>query len=221
MFEAFPLQWPASKIRTPVGSRKRARFSDVKSEYKKYSNMDGGYTQRTVKAVSVASSIIRLLKEFQTYKGRVNMKEVVISTNLPVSRNGFPYSDKREPEDCGVAVYFTLDKVDYCFPCDKWDRVADNIAAIASHLNAMRGMERWGVGEYHDVFTGFKAIPETINVRNIWEVLGIRRTTDLEEIRIAYRNKAKILHPDAGGNKNAFQELQDAYNSALNVANNN
>ncbi len=43
------------------------------------------------------------------------------------------------------------------------------------------------------------------------QVLGISRGASLEEIRDAYRQKAKKFHPDAGGEEWAFRVLVQAY----------
>lgn len=141
------------------------------------------------------------------------MEQVIISTNIPVSKTGFPYSDRREPDDVGVAVYFTLDKKSYCMPCDAWDRVADNLAAVAAHLYCVRGIERYQVGESHDVFTGFRALPSTEPAKREWhEILGIKWNSSFQEAEAAYKKKVVECHPDKpGGSHEAFIELQEAW----------
>ena len=44
-----------------------------------------------------------------------------------------------------------------------------------------------------------------------YQILEIKYTADETEIKKAYRKKAKILHPDAGGDKVKFQEIADAF----------
>ena len=44
-----------------------------------------------------------------------------------------------------------------------------------------------------------------------YRVLGIRPEADLEEIRRAFREKARKLHPDLGGEKELFLELKRSY----------
>lgn len=48
---------------------------------------------------------------------------------------------------------------------------------------------------------------------NCYQVLGVRQDATAAEIKKAYRNKAKVFHPDASGTKNSekFQELVRAY----------
>lgn len=43
------------------------------------------------------------------------------------------------------------------------------------------------------------------------EVLGLSRGADADRIRQAYRRRARELHPDVGGDPDAFQRLQSAY----------
>jgi len=47
---------------------------------------------------------------------------------------------------------------------------------------------------------------------NPYKILGVSRETCTdEEVKKAYRNKAKLLHPDQGGDPQEFQELKAAY----------
>lgn len=48
---------------------------------------------------------------------------------------------------------------------------------------------------------------------NCYQVLGVRQDATAAEIKKAYRNKAKLLHPDAAGTNDSkqFQELVKAY----------
>jgi len=48
-------------------------------------------------------------------------------------------------------------------------------------------------------------------VRDLYQILGIRRAAAQEVIQRAYRRKAKTLHPDGGGSVEAFSELSTAY----------
>ena len=44
-----------------------------------------------------------------------------------------------------------------------------------------------------------------------YEILKISKTATTEEIRSSYKNLAKQHHPDKGGYKEKFQEIQTAY----------
>jgi hypothetical protein len=213
MNERTPLQWPARIPRTPKHQQKRAQFGK---------KGDNGHGYQSSKPLTIQQAVDRLMREIRGYSKvghnwRIKPDDVIISTNLRVRVDGFPYSSQPEPQDNGVAVYFTLDNKDYCLPCDKWDRIADNIAAIAAHLGAMRGQERWGVGQVQDIYTGYAQLPESIIVphyRQWWEILDIDMHASWEAIKEAYRKKVKATHPDSGGTTEAFQELQRAFNDA-------
>lgn len=53
--------------------------------------------------------------------------------------------------------------------------------------------------------------PVTDRIRSYYTVLGINPTLDINEVKKAYRMKAKIHHPDKGGNKTEFVKVQRAY----------
>ncbi|MFL5786726.1 MAG: DnaJ domain-containing protein [Flavisolibacter sp.] len=223
--EAYPLYWPLNKKRTPADQRKRAAFHV--REIKTSTNGISSYSYQTKKNVSLAEACNRVLSELTKYSRvghpyRVLKDSIIISSNVPIKNNGLPYSGWKQPEDPGVAVYFTLDGKPYCLPCDKWDRVEDNVAAIAAHIAAMRGIERWGVGEAHDVFTGFKALPEnTFSEKDIWSTLGLSaKPASINVVHSAYKSKAKEVHPDTvNGSNEAFHRLQEAYKMALKMYN--
>lgn len=48
-------------------------------------------------------------------------------------------------------------------------------------------------------------------VRDLYEVLGVPRDASEDDIKRAYRRKARELHPDSGGDEEAFKELTAAY----------
>lgn len=51
----------------------------------------------------------------------------------------------------------------------------------------------------------------TAAVPNPEKVLGVNRSASRDEIRAAYRRRARALHPDKGGDATAFNMLQQAY----------
>lgn len=48
-------------------------------------------------------------------------------------------------------------------------------------------------------------------MQSLYEILGVEKTASAAAIKESFRAKAKKLHPDAGGNREKFEELQKAY----------
>ena len=46
---------------------------------------------------------------------------------------------------------------------------------------------------------------------NYYEILGVDRSANADEIKKAYRKQASIHHPDKGGDTNKFQQIEEAY----------
>lgn len=191
--QRYPLQWPDGWKRTLAASRQRAKFSKNRQQ------------------LSVAQAIARLDLEL----GRLGAQYETLSTNVVLRLDGLPRSDQREPVDPGAAIYFLLAGKSVVLACDKWDRVADNIAAIAGHIEAMRAQERYGVGSLEQAFAGYAALPPKAEG---WRAVlgfppGARPTYD--DIGLHYRDRARTAHPDAGGSHDAMARLNAARAAAL------
>jgi hypothetical protein len=177
--DAFPLAWPPGRARITHPARSRFDTSQERA-------------QRS------------LVEEVR----RMGGSRLVISTNVELRRDGLPYANRREPTDKGVAVYFDYKKRPMCFACDRWDRIGDNIYAIAKTIEALRGIERWGSGSMvEQAFTGFVALPSP---KSPYEIIGVPPGASSEEIEAAFRAKAKKLHSDLGGSDAAMSELNAA-----------
>ncbi|WP_079988859.1 DnaJ domain-containing protein [Halosegnis longus] len=50
--------------------------------------------------------------------------------------------------------------------------------------------------------------------RDAYETLGVPATASETEIRTAYRNRVKEVHPDHGGDEESFRRVQEAYATA-------
>lgn len=180
---AFPLHWPKQRPRKIKDQRRTGRFS-VKT---------GHITQ----AITINEAVVRLQAELD----RIGAENPILSSNLQLRLDGFPRSGQGEPADPGVAVYFDLDGRPHCLPCDTYTKTAQNIAAIAAHIEATRAIERYGVSSVTEMFTGFAALPppSTIQLpgrRNWWEVLGVSPGCTKAEAQSAYRDLAMKYHKE-------------------------
>jgi len=81
-----------------------------------------------------------------------------------------------------------------------------------ARIEALRGIDRWGVGTIEQAFTGYQALPAP---EQWWQVLGVSATATREQIDAAYRVKAKAAHPDHGGSNAAMARLNSARDQAL------
>lgn len=48
-----------------------------------------------------------------------------------------------------------------------------------------------------------------------YEILGVSKTATVDEIKTAYRKLAREHHPDKGGDKETFQNIQEAYENLI------
>jgi hypothetical protein len=205
----FPLAWPLGWARTPAGRRQRAAFR--KSTTTMVATGPVGQTRRETRdrPLTVAEALTRLAGEL----ARLGATHELLSTNIPIRLDGLPRSGLAEPADPGVAAYFRLKGQPRCLACDRWDRTADNIAAVAQHIDALRRIDRYGVGTLDQVFAGYAALAPAAEA-DWWYVLGIRPTATLVEVEEAYRRLAKERHPDAGGGEQAMAMLNVARDAA-------
>lgn len=213
MTTAYPLAWPQTVRRTPAHQRKRASFGKVR--HTTYRRPDGSsWSSANKEALTIAEGTRRLYDALK----RLGADSVVISSNLVLNLDGTPRSSQRAPDDPGVCLYFRRNAKQYAMPCDRWDRAADNIAAIAGHIEAIRSQERWGVGTTDQAFAGFEALPPPGAVRPWREVFGFHPATrqTAETINARWRELSKARHPDvAGGSTAAMAELNAARDQAL------
>lgn len=188
--DAYPLNWPSGWPRAK--SRDRSRFKTTFETARK-----------------------ELFRELGLMG--VGDCNIILSTNLPLRRDGLPYSGQKPANgDVGVAVYFLRNKKQFVFACDRWDRIEDNMRAIQHSIAAIRGIERWGASDMLErAFTGFTALPAPESSKTSWwDVLGVARHSDIEFIEGVYRTKMKKAHPDLGGSHEAAQRLNVAMEQA-------
>lgn len=203
-----PLAWPIWFKRTPPGARRAGAFRNHKTR---------GHNE----LLTVSQARLRVMHEIGAFTKagryyRHDPKTVVISTNLPVGRDGYPLSNQKRVEDPGVAIYFVLDGKERCIPCDTYIRVEDNLAAAAATIEALRTIERHGSGMFEAAFSGFDALPspETVS-RPAWRDVLNYEGSDIHEAQLKYQRARKAAHPDSnGGSSDAFHTIQQAWKDA-------
>lgn len=163
--------------------------------------------------LSVSDALDRLEGEVT----RLGVDTYTLSTNVEPRLDGRPRSSAARIDDPGVALYFKLQGQDTVLACDRWVRVADNIAAIAKHIEALRGIERWGVGSLRQAFAGYAALPPAETAppaQGWWQILGVDRTAPWAEIETRWRDLMRTAHPDQGGDPELAKRLNAARDAA-------
>lgn len=189
--EAYPLQYPNGWKRTQ--QPEPSRF--------------GSWNNKP----SIHKATQKIIEEMRLFGGT----DLIISSNLKLKKDGLPYSNQKQPEDQGVAVYFNWQKEQKVIACDTFDNIGCNLWAIGKTIEAMRGIDRWGCSEIiTKAFTGFTALPERTS-SEWWEILGVEPTASPEEIKRKYRQLVKKHHPDITGNDIHFKRIKEAYEKSL------
>lgn len=194
-YTAYPLSWPTGWPR--ASTRKASRFPD---------------------RISVAQATDGLSEELRLLG--VPDWDWILSTNLELRLDGLPRSNQRAPADPGVAVYFNLrdrktgKREPRVLACDCWNRVEHNIRAITKHIEALRGMDRWGVGSVEQAFSGYKALPAPgeSTARPWWTVLNCDQAASEDVVRARYRAAVLETHPDRlHGDRHTFEQVTAAW----------
>jgi hypothetical protein len=213
--EAYPLSWPMGWKRTPASERKPARFSK-QSFVDRGRNAEGqqiGWnTQKPLTVGEGRRRVVRVLEQMGYNKS------VVISSNLRLRSDGQIHGRAGEPDDPGVAVYWGRGSEARCIAVDQYERSADNLAAIAATLDAMRAIERHGGAAIQNrAFTRFIALaaPE-----QWFQVLKVSASATREQITAAHRALAMQHHPDRGGDANQMARINTARDDGLAQAQN-
>lgn len=136
------------------------------------------------------------------------LSSVVISSNVTLGAS--------KPTDTGVAVWFTWDGLGVCIPVDRYESVEANLQAIHHIIEARRVELRHGtLALVRASFQGFRALPSP-SKKDWHSILGVSPTQVTKGgIEAAYRERAKVAHPDTGGSQQAMAELNAARDAAL------
>jgi hypothetical protein len=192
--QPYPLEWPLGKPRTKW--RSSSKFRDLAFG-------------------KARDDLFRALKNFAA-------SDVVLSTNIPLRLDGIPYSGWRQPEDPGVAVYFSLRGEKYSDPrryyaiaCDAYRKVEENMRALVHTIEAMRTIERHGSSQLlEQAMSGFTALPPPADPGSWWAVLGFATKPNLAQAKTRWRELVAEHHPDRGGSHERMQRLNAAMSAA-------
>lgn len=200
--DAYPCYWPEGWEQTPAHKRRPSKYR--------------------VDFVRARDAIVRQLE-------LMGAREIVMSTNVPLRRDGPPLAGASEPHDPAVAVYWaepgprngSAQLADYkhrVIACDRWLKVRENLHAINKSLEALRALSRAGATQVVEkAFTGFTALAAE-NPRRSWREVFVwspNAVADRATIEARFRQLAAECHPDRGGSHEDFVELSAAREQAL------
>jgi len=202
MNHEYPLSWPLGFQRTK--EPKPGRFG-------KRSNK-GGIKKLTISQARKRLNAVISAFTRQNQKWVIDPDDVVIASNLVLKVNGMPRV-QGEPEDSGVCIYLYMDEEPYEFPCDTYSTLADNITAVAEHLESLRTQQRHGVGTRKQAFSGWARLESTTLD---WEkVLGVKKTDSYRLVKGVANQLMKKYHSDTGtGEDDKFQKVYAAFQLA-------
>jgi hypothetical protein len=211
----YPLQWPFGWKRTPAAVRRRSGFKEVadvtRQSYNSTTQRYENVTATGSRTVSMRSACARLEDQLE----RLGATAIVLSTNLELTIGGEPRADRKSPDDVGAAVYFKLKEHDRVLACDKWLTVQENICAIANHIDALRRVDRYGVGTMEQAFAGYDRLPSPNEEnRPVWrKTLGFRPMVAVtpDDVKVNFRALAKAAAQD----EHRLRELNLARDAAL------
>jgi len=187
-------RWPGTP--TPSNNRKRSTFR-----------------------ASYATTLDELEKELNKLRAKDIVIQIALGFN-DIRNDGWPRSSAR-PTSPGVIVSCETSKGPLSFPCDRFTDWEDNLRAIAKSLEALRTVDRYGVTRNNEQYKGWAQIPQSANAtmsredaaRFIGITIGMPDGHILRDRQIfsdCYKSAARRLHPDTGGNHEAFVKLQAA-----------
>lgn len=187
--EAYPLSWPAGWRRTPFGHRRNSPFQ-----------------------VKMGRARDELLHELML----MGSDHIVLSTDIPLRRDGLPYANYRAPDDPGVAVYFALKGRTNVMACDTFHTIGANMRALGLSVAALRAIDRYGASQiFEQAFDGMRALPAEGHKRDWWVVLAFEEIPpSLADAKKAHRRLISEHHPDQGGDEERARELHEALASA-------
>jgi hypothetical protein len=153
----------------------------------------------------------------------IRAQDIVIQAGFAMEQirnDGWPRSSAR-PTHPAVVLTFRTKRGIVSMPCDTYKNMEDNIYAIAKSLEALRSVDRYGVTQNGEQYRGWTALPEagkSDSTRKAAVTLACyapaltadQIQADRGAMQEAYRMAAKKAHPDVGGARQAWDEIQQA-----------
>ena len=149
---------------------------------------------------------------------RVGADNWRVSTAAPHrKKDGMPYANVT-PDDPAVVIRWSKDGNQYAVACDHYDDWRDNARAIGLYIREKRKMSDRPVATGQSEFATAR-LPSGDDATEAeppaYAVLGVDKDASEQEIKEAYRERAKETHSDTGGNTETFKRVKRAKEKLL------
>jgi hypothetical protein len=188
-----------------------------------------GQRQRALFSATLRSTLSLLDRELFQLGARHPVLEVAIEPGQ-FRLDGRPGATAKAEHPGVVLSLPTTDVGALRYATDTFLTWQDNLRAIALGLEALRKVDRYGITKRGEQYAGFKALPSggipmpagPMTVDEAARVLAdmasrhVKVSPDKlinspEMSRVAYRLAARAHHPDAGGDRDAWDRLEQAH----------
>jgi len=140
--------------------------------------------------------------------------------NQHTKSNGLPLHNAN-PDDPGFVLRWSKDGEQFAVACDAYSRLRDNVREVYLwvHETRMRGNRDVVIGQSEFAAARLPSGEDDAIAAEppAHEVLGVDPDADEGEIRSAFRDRVKTVHPDQGGSVDAMRRVKRAKEVLLDV----
>lgn len=160
---------------------------------------------------------------------QLDARDVVVEADFrdqDIRLDGWPRANAPTPKHPGVRLFFTSRHGPLMYATDRHDWWQHNVRAIALGLQALRAVDRYGITNSGEQYTGWKALPAAAGTATArpttaaeaadhlaghagWEKAP--EWTDHAHMTLAYRTALRRHHPDTGGDPETFKDVTAAW----------
>ena len=162
--------------------------------------------------VTRSTAFQNVLDELATWDGVTDV-QLDCGAEHQVRNPNKPYADASF-EDPGVVVRFVKSGDDMAAACDRWDNPRDNAQDLYHYLHETRMQEQRGTvtgeSEFQKLRLPSGGEEATAADPPAHRVLGVEPDADRHEVKQAYRQRLKQVHPDHGGSEADFKRVKRA-----------
>lgn len=180
-------------------------------------------------SASYGDTLVLLEREL----AHLGAKDIVIQAGFAagqIRNDGWPYGKARPSHPAVIVSFRSTSKGQLSFPCLRYGRWEDNLRGIALSLQALRAVDRYGVTQRAEQYTGWAQLPPgsgatpadraDADEHAAAELIRLSGTTDeatvatllrdAAAVQVVYRIAARRCHPDTGGRREDWDALQEA-----------